>query len=115
LKGMNIPAVVGPRSRVGAVAYLVGWQDIRTGVFTDAGIYSEPSPTVMLRSFLRPVTLCHSQSRYAPARGGYERAVITMQQVAEKTPAFQWTTRTRTYQLMKSNLRRLIEGRAVVR
>lgn len=33
-------------------AYLVVWLDLRSGVVTDAGIYSEPTPTTIARGLI---------------------------------------------------------------
>lgn len=103
-----LPAIPVP----GATAYLVGWRDCITGLFTDAGIYSEAAPTTMLRSRLRPVPLLSMQSRFAPAVGGYERAVDSLAAVVEKTPQLAWATRTRTYRLMERNRKRMYAERA---
>jgi len=114
---MNTPAPVLlptlPLPR--ATAWLVGWRDSRTGLFTDAGIYSEASPTTMLRSPVRPVALLEMRSSHAPGDGGFERAVDALASVVERTPGLAWATRTRTYRLMEQNRKRMIAERATRR
>jgi hypothetical protein len=77
-------------------AYLVGWIDVASGQWIDAGIYSEAAPTGFLRG-PKPVTLLSAVSKFDPAVGGFDRASETLRRLAEATPALQWTTRMHTF------------------
>jgi hypothetical protein len=117
---MNLPAIIGPRPRVGATVYLVAWRDSLTGVVTDAGIYSEATPTCvgpLGKQHLRPVAVLAMHSRLEAAQGGYQRASDQLAELVAKTPSLAWATRCRTFRMMQNRPRpgaRLI-ARAVVR
>jgi hypothetical protein len=101
--------------RAGASAYLVAWQDSQTGVITDAGIYSEASPTCarpINGRHLRPVALLYSQSRFEAGQGGFERAVNTVADLVERTPSLAWVKGARTYRLMERNRKQMYAERA---
>ena len=112
---MDIPPIRGPIPYAGSTAWLVAWQDSQTGLFEDAGIYSEATPTTfgpINGRHLRPVTLLSMQSRFTPGQGGFGRAMEALAQVVERTPGLAWTTRTQTYRLMEASRKQHAAERA---
>ena len=113
-RGMTAPVLRGPFPNAGATAYLVGWQDPKTGLFEDAGIYSEGSPTMPDMHGPRPIALLAVQSRFDPRQGGYERASSQLHDMVRNTPSLAWVTRTRTFQLMERNRTTVRRGTRLV-
>ena len=86
-----------------ACAYLVGWMDKPTGLFVDAGIYSEPRPSFLTTADLHrlePIVLCHVQSRFVD---GYERARDAVKAHILRTRELAWVLQTKTYRAMEQS------------
>ncbi len=85
-----------------AAAYLVAWRDQGgRGRIVDVGIYSESSPTILLRSDRRTECLMSAQSRYMPGDGGYERARARVEETIARTPELHWVYGMPTYRRMQ--------------
>jgi hypothetical protein len=110
-----IPVTLGPAPALGASAWLVAWQDSQTGLFIDAGIYSEATPTCVgpvNGRHARPVVLLKMQSRLPAGAGGYERASRALEDVVARRRDLAWATQTRTYSKMTADRRRRDADRA---
>jgi len=98
-----------------AGAYLVVWRDQGgRGRVVDAGIYSEESPTTLLRSDRRSECVLSVQSRYLPGDGGFERARTRLLEIIARSPELRWVHGMRTFRWMQwseARMRQPLRGR----